>query len=281
MTCLDEVHQTIGEIGHPPDITQFVLQVVADQAASTDDLIAIVREEPELSQKVLELSNSSVYQVPREITDVSQTVAYLGSNTLVRLVVALSTSPCFARTDIPHYNASEAWRHGLASGMAAQLLADHMGAAGPGVAFAAGILHNIGRLVLAPHSGEHAQEIEEAVEEHRCGFPKAERMVLGVDHAGAGGLLAERWHLPTNLWQTIRYHHNPEFSPHNDELTALVHVADVLVLQLGIGLDVEGLTAPVCVEALRRLHLHMDDLDHVRLQLLEELARSQDLLKLA
>lgn len=279
MNSADEIQEILDHVEGLSDQALGMLQVVSDPQSSADEVLAALRTQPELKRSILTLSNSSIHDVPCEITEVSQTVAYLGTGTLIRMVVTLSTLPYFEH---PHggRNAASTWAHSVVCGVAAQILAESKGTVDPACAFAAGMLHDIGELPLAPYVEAESDSLSEAIEVCRHGFPEAERLVLGIDHAAAGATLAERWRLPLNLRQAIRHHHDPAFVASADELTCIVHVADILAMQLGHGLGGEGLSYRVCDDAIRRLHLDRDEIDQTRLKVLEELKRSEDLLML-
>jgi putative nucleotidyltransferase with HDIG domain len=272
----DEIEEALERVPTPADEALGMLQVVSDAPASADEVLAALRGEPELRRRILALSNSSLHDLPCEITDVSQTIAYLGTGTLIRMVVTLSALPLFEQGR----PGAATWVHSVACGIAAQLLADSKGTVDPACAFAAGMLHDIGELPLAPFVEAECDDLAEATEVCRHGFAEAEHLVLGIDHAAAGAKLAERWRLPLNLRLAIRHHHDPKCVAPADELTCLVHVADVLAMQLGAGLGPEGISYRVCDDAVRRLHLAPQELDFTRVQLIEELQRSADLLEL-
>lgn len=278
MTEAAEIHAALEDVAPPPESAVRMLQLVSDAEATADDILAMLRDDDEMTRSVVKLSNSSIYELPCEVVDASQTVAYLGSRTLVRFVVALSTHPFFARAG--GGPGGEAWRHALACGIAAQILSEMKGVGDPNGAFAAGVLHDIGSLVLAPFAEREAQVLHAEIASCRRGYTEAEAHVLGLDHSAAGSKLADQWRLPRSLRHAIGHHHDPEFMPDADELTQLIHVADALTLQLGIGVGGEGLSYSTCVDAVRRLHVSTEEIDRARLRILAELQRSQDLLQL-
>jgi HD-like signal output (HDOD) protein len=278
VTRAAEIHAALEDVAPLPEIAVRMLQLVSDAQATADDILAMLRGDEELTRSVIKLSNSSIYELPCEVVDASQTVAYLGTRTLVRFVVALSTYPVFARAG--GHEAGEAWRHALACGIAAQILSEMKGVGDPNGAFTAGVLHDIGSLVLAPYAEREVTALHAEIASCRRGFAQAEAHVLGIDHSAAGSKLADHWRLPRSLRHAIGHHHDPEFMPDADELTQLIHVADAITLQLGIGVGAEGLSYSACIDAVRRLHVSPDEVDRARLRILAELERSQDLLQL-
>ncbi|MEM7202997.1 MAG: HDOD domain-containing protein [Planctomycetota bacterium] len=262
-----------------PDMVRRIFYIVTDPSSSADELLAVLRAEPVLTRGVLRLSNSSIHSVPRQIEDVSQTVAYLGTGNLIRMVIAQCVIPYYRRAERALGSVREPWRHALAVGIAAQLLAEASGAVEPSTAFAAGVLHDIGKLTARPIDRADLPRVDDDGDQRS--FLEVEREILGQDHAIAGAQAAEHWGLPHSLCQAIRNHHHPDFVAVDHELTAIVHIADVMAMQCGIGLAIEGLTYPTFPEPIRRIHLRERELDVIRLRLLEELRRAHDLVKLA
>lgn len=129
------------------------------------------------------------------------------------------------------------------------------------LAYTATLLHDIGKLVLNSYISEYYQEVLALVNEEKIPFNEAEDRVLNFNHATIGGKVAEKWNLPTDLVDAISNHHHPEVSLRNSELTAIVHLADAMTLQMGLGLGIDGLMYPLSREAMERLEVTEQDLE--------------------
>lgn len=285
MPPLVDVIRTLRTMPPLPDVAHRVLQIVNDPEYSLDSLVQVVRVDPALTSRILTLCNSSLHGLSREITTVSEAVAYLGTRNLVKLVLVTCTVAYHRGAQHDGYGGPrELWRHSLACAHACQITAEFCGYDQPGTAFTAGILHNIGKIAVVQIAGGAAA----APDPTRSGAAPAptqhlelERQWLGIDHAAASGIVAECWGLPADLRRAVRNHHDGNLIRKDGELTALLHVADTLVLGMGIGNPFPSIGQQVLPEALDRLHLADSDLPGIIARVDVELGRSAELLNLA
>jgi HD-like signal output (HDOD) protein len=265
-----------------PNVAHRVLQIVRDPEYSIDTLVQVVRTDPALTTRILKLCNSSLYGLAQDITDVGNAVAYLGTRNLVKLVLVTCTASYFR--DVPastYAEPKELWRHTMGCATACQLLAEHCGYEQPATAFTAGIVHNVGKVALAQAVDETVMA-RVGVGDSPAGdsYVQLERDTLGLDHATAGGIVTESWNLPVEIRRAVRNHHDANMLSTDSELTSLLHVGDLMVLQLGIGVAFANVDYGIMRVALDRLHLGDQDLEPLQLQVLEELRRSAELLNL-
>ncbi len=264
MNSATDLRRDVERLQALPSHTRRLMRILAQPGHSTDSLLEEIRSQPRLGKRMLELSNSAVWDIPRAITDLSETVAYLGVSNLVRMVVCDSLLPFFTRRGSGHQAAfADAYRHSLACGIATQELALATNSADSRTAFATGALHNIGRLVLIPKVATRRDDLRIAAADGKS-IVEIERAALGIDHAAAGALIADRWELPDNLRRTIRMHHQPELIADDDELTPMVYIADILLAQMGISAGVRGMLGAIHPAITERLHLRAEDYDRIR-----------------
>src|SRR5262249_17023800 len=202
-----------------------------------------------------------------------------GSRNLVKLVMVSCSTSYFRNLPANGYaDPAGLWRQSMSTATACQAIAERCGHAQPATAFTAGILHNLGCIAMA-------QVLEPAVLDaaaQQLRDPSAnplevERRVLGMDHAAAAGIVTETWNLPPELRRAARNHHDPARIGADDDLTALLHVADQLVMGLGIGEPCAGRPHEPCPEALQKLRLQRADLDDVAALVTTELRRVDEL----
>ncbi len=246
-----------------------VLAMVGDPRTELDDLVSVVGGDIALSARVLKLANSAYYGFPRQVATLREAIVIMGMNTLKELVITVWSYE-MGRRPLPGYalDGGALWRHSLLCGAAARQLAKQVRFPTPEEAYVAGLLHDFGKLVLAQYVGQEYQDLLENVEKGGTSFVEAERRVFGIDHAQLGGQLALKWNLPLNLAEAIANHHQPAMrvlaghvpgAGNAGQLTALVHVADAVVMMLGIGIGVDGLAYPLEQQALDALGLSEED----------------------
>ena len=164
-------------------------------------------------------------------------------------------------------------RHSLACAAAAQLLAKRAKFRGVEEAFVAGLLHDIGKVVMNAYRRDQFGEVlTQVMSGMTCS--QAERAVFGFDHAEAGGCLLERWNLPPALVFAVRHHHAPLQAPGDSPLPCLVHAADAVCVTLGIGLGLDSPADAVSPEALSVLGLTPQDFDEVSRHICDLLAEA-------
>ncbi len=241
-----------------------VMQLTDDPKAGTADVARALASDQALAARVLKLANSAFYGASRRISTVSEAVVTLGMRTTRNLVMATSCQEMLER-DVAGYALPPGalWRHSLACASAAQALAQRAGYRATEEAFVAGLLHDIGKVVLSAYCKEEFIRVLVRALGGGLTFADAEREVLGFDHAEAGACLLERWNLPPALVLAVRRHHAPLESPSSSLLPCLVHVADAVCLTLGIGLGLDGLAYTLHPEALAALGLTPEDFEAV------------------
>ncbi len=281
MTQILDLMRTLRSMPPLPNVAQRVLAIVRDPDYSIDNLVGVVRTDPALTTRILKLSNSSLFGIAREVTTVSDAVAYIGTRNLVKLVLVTCTAAYFQAARGRGFAApAELWRHTLACATACQFLAERCGYEQPATAFTAGILHNVGKVAI---SQVIAPEVLEGID----GLPAPdggdwvdrEKAALGIDHATASGIVTDNWNLPVELRRAVRQHHDHGLL-NQDELTCILHVADQTCLRLGIGAAFPTMDYAVDAAARGVLHLGDDDLEAVAAHVTEELTRSAELLNL-
>jgi HD-like signal output (HDOD) protein len=281
MSQLVQIMRALRAMPPLPNVAQRVLQIVRDPDYSIDGLVSVVKTDPALTTRILKLCNSSLFGVSREVTTVSDAVAYIGTRNMVKLVLVTCTANYFkAARGRGFASPGELWHHTMATAAACQFLAERCGYDQPATAYTAGILHNVGKVALSQVVDAELLQ-QAAMQGPTAGdWVLREQKLLGLDHAQAGGIVTESWNLPVELRRAVRQHHDGEQLAQSGELTCLLHVADHAVLQMGIGVVFPDSSYEVAPEALRQLHLDETDVEAAQAHVTEEFARSAELLNL-
>ncbi len=232
---LKEKVQNIIQLPALPTIAVEVASLIDNPQTSVSKLTQVISMDQVLTAKVLKIANSPFYGFQRKISTLDFAIMVLGFDSLKEILISISLISAFKKRQDKYFNSKEFWEHSLAAGIAARTLARQLGYRISGESFVAGLLHDIGILVTHQYFHEDYKKIVEAVAEGKSTFQDMEQDVLFATHGEIGGWLAERWNLPEQLIEAIKYHHRPELAEKNPQLTALIHFVDYLLHKLQIG----------------------------------------------
>jgi HD-like signal output (HDOD) protein len=213
---------------------------LADPNASVKEVVKLVEQDISIAAKILQLVNSAFFGLPREISTMNTAVSYLGIDMLQNLVLSAEVFRVFENAaKLPGFSFEELHEH---SQLTAKI-ASHIPvpAAVHSAAVVAGLLHDVGKLVLATRSPKHfARALEGAAEEKRPLFA-VEQELMGVSHAEVGAYLLGIWGLPCPVVEAVAHHHHPERVPQDTlDAVAVVHVANYLAHENPVRPRAEG-----------------------------------------
>jgi putative nucleotidyltransferase with HDIG domain len=222
---------TVGSVKDLPVLPRTFMALrekLADPNASVKEVVKLVEQDISISAKILQLVNSALFGLPRESSTINTAVSYLGIDMLHNLVLSAEVFRVFENAaKLPGFSFEEVHEH---SQLTAKI-ASHIPvpAAVHSAAVVAGLLHDVGKLVLATRSPKHfARALEGAAEEKRPLFA-VEQDLMGVSHAEVGAYLLGIWGLPCPVVEAVAHHHHPERVPQDTlDAVAVVHVANYL-----------------------------------------------------
>ncbi len=256
---IKRITQSIIGLPTLPTVITQMIGLIDNPQTSAREVSQLISTDQALTAKILKLANSAFYGFPREIATVNHAVVVLGFETVKSLGLSVSVLERFAAGGATtSFDRQKFWEHSIACGVAARMLADRLRYRVQGEAFAAGILHDIGKLILSQYFTEEFEQILTLTREEDIYIGKAEEQVLGVTHAEIGLWLAEKWNLPDKLVTAIANHHTPGRLDSDAELASLIHLADFLCRREKIG-DGGGAKLPsLDPAALRAFGIHED-----------------------
>jgi putative nucleotidyltransferase with HDIG domain len=249
----DDVVRTLDDLPSLPAVVMELLNSIDQDDVDISVLAKKVSYDQALTAKTLRLANSSLYGLQVKVTTIQQAITYLGFQTTRNLITAAAVTGCFAEGHCPGFDHKAFWRHSIATAACAKVLARQM-RFNQDYAFTAGLLHDIGRLVLVSCFPNQYSEAIAWREQHDAYMLEAERAVLGVDHVDAGLALAEHWNFSDTMRLAIGGHHAPE-APGAGFLAAIIHVADAIVHALDLAQVQDDLVPPVSTVAWTALGL--------------------------
>jgi putative nucleotidyltransferase with HDIG domain len=227
-----------------------------------------------MTANLLRLANSPFFGCRRQITSVRQAVTLLGA----ARVCDIASSAAFARTmpkTIPGYNveARSFWTHCMAVAAVSERIAMEIGLKAPSLTFTAGLLHDVGKLVVGSYLMDESERIIAVLKTEETTLVDAERQALGTDHAEIGGMICDKWDLPDAIGAVVRMHHRPNdaMSDENTVLVDLVHAADCLAHMLGFGTDVGELSRRFDSSVTKRIGIKVQRLEHAASESIEQI----------
>ncbi len=249
-----------------PAVAQQALTLLNQPEVSLEELVEVVKFDPAITANILRISNSAYFGLRREIHSLNQALLLLGTQELLKIIVASGVTRLFAHATPGYFpDRHGLWRHSVSCALMADLLARELGGAERTASFTAGLLHDIGKLVMSLHVKEKFAEIMAVVDQQGISFQAAEKIVLGVSHAEVGGEMARLWDFPDRLRLVIHHHHLDRAEGFGDDMVLLVYLADLLVLMFGQDLGNEGLAYAGVPQVLARFGLRERDLERLLL----------------
>jgi putative nucleotidyltransferase with HDIG domain len=248
------VPRSLGSYG---PVLEEIEQALLSTQCNLSTIGDTIQKDPDLTARLLRLANSPFFGFANRLSTVTEAVSLLGIQQIQDMIVASSVLEQFKGVPDNFVNKDSFWRHSLAVGITARLLAMERRLPKPDKFFVAGLLHDVGRLVLLSQAAESAQAVFELYQREKMLLREAEKKVLGYDHQQIASELLQSWSYPPVLVQAVAFHHTPSLSGAKLE-AAVVHVADHLVNAMGIGSSGEQFVPPLDDKAWSILGLGSD-----------------------
>lgn len=227
MASLQELIAAAPGLSARPDSVASLMDIIEDPVVEAEKIVPIIERDPGLTAGLLKLCNSPVYGFRRRIGSPREALVLVGNLTFARLCFALSLEPVIHR-NLPGYqlDLDTLWQHSLATAYGSAFLVKAIGLSElKDRAFTAGLLHDIGKLVLDQNlNAANAADTQEEAPAHPT--LEFERRRTGFDHAEAGAALLESWDLPPEIVGAIRWHHEPLQAGDHRRLALAIRVSD-------------------------------------------------------
>lgn len=210
----------------PSAVLARILSLTSDPEASVEEVAKVLSSEPALAAKILKLSNSAYYGRSRNIATVRDAVVMLGMHTVRSMAVATSTHGLYHHGAESAHLREKMWEHSLSAAIYTKRLAARGTGVNPEEAFLAGLLHDVGKLVLLDRFPEKFAAVVSGSEVTGASALEAEVKQFGFSHANVGAMLLNKWLFPPHLVETAGMHHT---EINGNPFTELVHFADAYV----------------------------------------------------
>ena len=215
-----------------PEVTLRVNELANDPNSTAEDMAAVITQDPALVVRMLKIANSAYYGLSNEVETVSRAVAVLGTNKIRDLVLSSSASDAFDGIPNNLISMQDFWHHSLYCGLLAQILSKKSNKTNSESIFIAGLLHDIGQLLMFNQMPEKSHEaillLMEGSQELET-F-EAERHVFGFDHMQVGAALIKNWKLSPILEECVEFHHEPQNAKKYPAEAALINIANAVAV---------------------------------------------------
>jgi len=276
MNSAKDIIECVGSIQPLPDTALKLMKIMSDPKSTLDEIVGTIKYDQGVTSEVLKLCNSAYFGLSRKVTSLEDALVCLGTAKVLQMVMSVHTNNMLAQEQQGYgLDPGILWKHSVAVALASSQFAQKLKLPDSNLAFTAGLLHDIGKVILNEHVAEEFVEIVRLVTDEHLAFVEAERRVLGFSHEEVGAMMAEKWKLPDPIVRCIRYHHAPsDLEPH-DPLVDAIYLANCVCLLFGIGLGEDGLCSRADATVLERYKLRHADLEIIGAQVVVELQRVQ------
>lgn len=228
--------------------------------SSITDIAHIISEDHGLTARLLKLANSPMFGYYSRIESISRAVTIIGTQPIRDLALAVSVMDSFRGIPQELMSMESFWRHGISSGIIARNLAIYLHERNVERFFVAGILHDIGQLILCTAIPEQVRSIILKCGEYGMLYSDGEKELLDFDHGDVGMALLSRWKIPASIQDPVAFHHRPSVASRFPLETVIIHLADIISHAMEFGRTGERLVPPLDEAAWERITIPVNAL---------------------
>jgi HD-like signal output (HDOD) protein len=266
---IKKILQTAKDLPAMPQTTLKAHEIIKDPNASFEDLARVMEMDQAIATRVLRMANSPYYGMSGKVSSIKHASTILGLKVLEELVVmAWSTKALGNRMEGYELETGDLWKHSLAVAFGSKIIASLKNPGLANDAFSAGLIHDVGKLVLDPYVLERKDLFNAFLADGKESFLSAEKGILGFDHGEIAAELCTNWHVPQDLATAIRHHHCPADS-NGSQLAYIVHMADIIALMSGMGTGLDGMQYHMDPEVMAMLGMKSDGMSLIMIQIVE------------
>ena len=260
-----DIERAFDRLQPVPQAALKIMRLIDQEEYDTRLLASEVRHDQVLSARTLQLANSVMFATRNRIESIDHALMFLGVNLFMKFVVTAAVEAFYSQSESGYSLVRGGlYHHATGTGLVAERLARLTEAAKPGQAYTAGLLHDIGKVVLDQFvAGAAPLFYRRLIEEKTSDFTRAEQAVFGTTHTEVGHRLAQRWSFPDSLAAAIRWHHCPERSQTHAALSHIVFLANLIMSRFHSGLEIEAQDSGSLAARLQAVGLSLERLPAV------------------
>jgi len=228
-----------------PTIVSEIIKLVSDPRTSVQDLTRVISIDQSLATRILKIVNSAYYGFPQQISTINHALVILGFNEIRNIAFTTSVLESFSDNDDSGFFCRERfWQHSIGCALGSKMLAKMLRYRVSGEVFIAGLIHDIGKVIFDQYIHELFIEALKKADLENISIYEAEKKVIGIAHTDIGKWLAEQWNLPLRIKEAIELHHTPDKALINPQITAIVHLSDILTKMNLVGFSGDNKVIP-------------------------------------
>jgi putative nucleotidyltransferase with HDIG domain len=233
---IKNIASKVGNLPILPTVVAKMLELADNPETQTETLAKLISNDQSLTARILKTANSAHYGFSREISTVDTAIVVIGYKAVKEIGLSLSVVDSLKNIGLLNrFDIQKYWEHSVGVATAAKEIAKKYISADAGELYVAGLLHDIGKMILIQYAPQNFYEVLDYMEEQNTEYFEAEEQILWIDHGEIGYMIAERWNLPQKIGTIIRHHHRPQDAPENfTAQAAIINVADALCHSLNI-----------------------------------------------
>jgi len=235
----EKILKSVKDLPPMPDVILKIQRLLADPNSDVKQIVEYIETDQAIAAKVLKMANSPFYGMIGKVSSIQHAAVILGFKTLGEVTTIAGFSSLMGKK-LPGYgyNSDELWRHSLVVALASKIIAEKIKPELTYEALTAGLIHDIGKLILDPYVLEKRETFNNLLQGGNQPFFQAEKQILGFDHAEIAFEICNFWEFPERLTLSIKYHHYPSRSNGN-EMAFILHLADYIAVLSGAGYDID------------------------------------------
>ena len=271
----------VKEVPTLPIVYQQLFSKMSNPNVSVPQLAEVVSRDQSLATKILKLVNSAFYGYKKEINTISRAMVILGFRTVRNAALAISVFDYVSGAEEDsRFPVEDFWKHSLCAASIAKVVGQQTGVKQQEETFVAGLLHDIGKMIMMKYFPEDFGEICGHALEKGITWNEAEKELLNVDHAAIAKAVLRSWNFPSNLVEALQFHHSLSTGTSYPSLVALTHIADHVSYELGMGAPSSLVHADCDAWALNELNTSMSDVMRLQDTIMEETTMALEILQI-
>ena len=268
----------ITELMPLPETIQKIVTLTRNPDTPLKRISDVLESDEAMASKVLKLANSSFYGFSKQVKTISHAVVCLGFNTIKQMsLTAHSFSVLDSTLEGYYLDKGAMFQHSFGTALASRLLATKMFYPNAEEVYLMGLLHDVGKVILNQYAEAEFKKVLELYNKGGLAFYEAEREVLGFDHGEIGAAVCQKWNLSDDIVDTIRNHHSPQEASFLNMSVHMVHIANIIVTIMGIGIGAGGVDQKISEKSLEALHLKEEDISMLMMSIMDELENDETL----